>query len=279
MADPSEILNVIAAQVAAIIYPNGTGSASISDTTVNIYAGWPMHSELYTDILAGTSHISVFPLDNEQKIPTAMGRPYRVVDSGAPTVLATVNVATVNSATANAVTAGGSTITLSGTVSTPQNLYFLVDGTGYHYSVQAADTLTSIATAMATLIPNASNVDAVITVTDAIDIVARVGGVGTQARELRRQTKDFMVTVWAPTAALRDTLASALDSGMSINSDLVLSDNLPAFMIYARSMYSQNTQIYRRDIVFSVNYATSQTISAPQVVAPIMSINDHTQSL
>jgi ribosomal protein S24E len=44
-------------------------------------------------------------------------------------------------------------------------------------------------------------------------------------------------------------------------------------------MYSQNTQIFRRDIVFSVNYATSQTVSAPQVVAPVISINDYTQPL
>ncbi|WP_369788068.1 hypothetical protein [Rouxiella sp. WC2420] len=262
MADPSEILNVIAAQVAAIVYPNGTSSASISGTALNVYAGWPVHSVLNTDILAGTSHISVFPLDGEQKIPTALGRPYREVESGDPTIVATVS---------------DSSVTLSGTVSTPQNVYLLVDGTGYHYAVQSDDTLTTIATAMSTLIPAASNVDAVISIPQAIEIIARVGGVGSQARELRRQTKEFMVTVWAPTTALRDSLGSALDSGLSINSNLQLSDNLPAFMIYSRSMFSRDTQIYRRDIVFSVNYATSQTLSAPQVVAPVISINDYTQ--
>lgn len=145
--------------------------------------------------------------------------------------------------------------------------------------MQSTDTLTSIATALATLIPNASNVDAVISLPQAREITARIGGVGSEARELRRQTKDYRVTVWAPTTALRDTLGSALDAALSIDSDLTLSDNLPAFMVYARSMYSQNTQIYRRDIVFSVNYATSQTLSAPQVVAPVMSINDHTNTL
>jgi hypothetical protein len=264
MADPSEILNVIAAQVAAIVYPNGTGSPSVTGTVVSVYAGWPVHSVLDTDIQAGITHISVYPMEGEQKIPTALGRPYRAVDCGDPSVIATVS---------------GTAVTLSGTVSTPQNLYFLVDGSGYHYSVQSGDTLTSIATAITTLIPNASNVEEVISLPQATQIVARVGGVGTEARELRRQAKEYRITVWAPTTLLRDTLGGALDEGLSINSSLQLLDNLPAFMIYARSMYSQNTQIYRRDMVFSVNYATSQTLSAPQVVAPVMSINDHTQTL
>lgn len=264
MADPSEILNVIAAQVAAIVYPNGTGSDSISGTVVNVYAGWPVHSTLDTDILAGNSHISVFPMEGEQKIPTALGRPSRLVADGAATMMATVS---------------GTSVTLSGTVSTPQNIYFLLDGVGYHYSVQSGDTLTSIATAMATLIPNATSLAAVITLAQATNITVRVGGVGSEARELRRQTKEFRVTIWAPSTILRDTLGSALDSALSIDSNLQLSDNLPAFMVYARSMYSQNTQIFRRDIVFSVNYATSQTVSAPQVVAPVISINDYTQPL
>lgn len=120
MADPSEILNVITAQVAAIIYPNGTGSASITDTAVNVYAGWPLHSTLDTDILAGTSHVSIFPMDEEQKMATALGRPYRLVTSGDPSIVATVS---------------DTSVTLSGTVSIPQNVYFLVDGTGYHYFI------------------------------------------------------------------------------------------------------------------------------------------------
>lgn len=264
MADPSEILNVIAAQAAAIVYPDGTGSDSISGTLINVYAGWPVHSALDTDILAGTSHISVFPMDSEQKIPTALGRPYRPVTDGEATIVATVS---------------GVSVTLSGTVATPQNVYFLIDGVGYHYPVQSGDTLTSIASAMATLIPNATSLAAVITLTQAINITTRVGGFGSEARELRRQTKDFRVTVWAPSAAIRDTLGSALDSALSVDSNLQLSDNLPAFMVYARSTYSQNTQIFRRDIIFSVNYATSQTVSAPQVVAPVITINDYTQPL
>lgn len=264
MADPSEILNVITAQVAAIVYPSGTASDSISGTVVNVYAGWPVHTTLDADILAGTSHISVFPMDGEQKVPTALGRPYRLVLDGAATIVAAIS---------------GTSVTFSGSVSTPQNVYFLVDGVGYHYSVQSGDTLTSIATAMATLIPNATSLDAVITLDQAISITARVGGVGSEARELRRQTKEFRVTVWAPSTALRDTLGSALDSALSVDSSLLLSDNLPAFMVYAHSTYSQNTQIFRRDIVFSVNYATSQTVSAPQVVAPVISINDYTQPL
>jgi len=267
MADPSEILNVIAGQVAAIVYPNGTASPSITGAVVKVYPGWPVPDILQADIKNSGVHISIYPLPTERKLPTALGRPYRVIDSGNPTIETAVS---------------GSAVTLSGAVSTPQNVYFLIDGIGYHYSVQSGDSLASIATAMATLIPGASNVGPVVTFPNAFEIIARVGGVGAAARELRRQTKDFMVTVWAPTPALRDTIGSAIDSALSISSDIQLSDGLPAFMVYARSMYSdasENYLVYRRDLVYTVNYATSQTISAPQVVAPVMTTNDLTKNI
>lgn len=267
MADPSEILNVIAGQAAAIAYPSGTSSASITNGPIKIYAGWPVPPVLQADINAGGVHITVYPLTTERKMTTALGRPYRQVTAGDPTILAAVS---------------GSTVTLSGFVSTPQNVYFLIDGIGYHYSVQTGDTLTTIATAMATIIPASTNAGPVITISGAHEIIARTGGVGTAARELRRQAKDFMVTIWAPTPQLRDIVGSALDSGLSVDSNISLSDGLPSFIVYARSMYSdasENYLVYRRDLVYTVNYATSQVISAPQVVAPVLTTNGITQNI
>lgn len=288
MADESEVLNVLVGLAAAVAYPNGTASPSITGGVIKIYPGWPVPNILETDIKEGGVHVSAFPLATEKKMPTALGRPYRVINPGSPTIAASAAPPDalgisfiVNESVPMA--ADGYRVTLSGTVTTPQNVYFLVDGTGYHYSVQNGDTLTSIATAMATLIPNANNAGPVITILGAAEVIARVGGVGTAARELRRQAKDFVLTIWAPTPALRDTVSSALDSALSESSNLSLSDGLPAFMVYARSLApsdaSENYLIYRRDIVFTVNYATSQTISAPQVVAPVMTTNDQTKNI
>jgi len=261
MADLSDVLNVIVGMTAAIVYPHGTSAPSITSSIVKVYPGWPVPNKLQSDIASGGVHISVYPLPTERKIPTQLGRPYRVVNAGNPTTHATVN---------------GSLVTLSGSITTPQNVYFLIDSVGYHYSVQSSDTLTTIATAMASQIPGASNAGPVISIPNAKSISARTGGIGSAARELRRQAKDFQVTIWAPTPALRDTIGGALDSALSENSALSFSDGAPAFMVYSRTLNtdaSENYLVYRRDLVYTVNYATTQTISAPQVVAPVMTIN------
>lgn len=262
MADQSDVMNLLAAKAAAVAYPNGTGVPSITGAIVKVYPGWPVPNKLQADINAGGVHISIYPLPTEKKINSTLGRPYQVTTTGAPTLFATVS---------------GQTVTLSGAVSTPTNVYFLIDNVGYHYSVQSNDTLTTIATAMAIQIPGATSVGAVVTIPDGISIVARTGGVGTASRELRRQAKDFQITIWSPTPALRDKVASALDIALSEESNISLSDGAPSYMVYTRSFQSdasENYLVYRRDFVYTVNYATTQTIDAAQVVAPVMHITD-----
>jgi ribosomal protein S24E len=48
-------------------------------------------------------------------------------------------------------------------------------------------------------------------------------------------------------------------------------------MLYKRQFdtdASENYLVYRRDLIYTVNYATTQTIAAPQVIAPVMNITD-----
>lgn len=260
MADPSDVSNTIAGMIAARVYPNGTSSPSISGSVIKIYPGWPVPNVLQEDIKSGGVHISVWALPAERKIGSELGRPYRVVAEGDPPMTATVN---------------GQTVTLSGAASVPTNVYFLVDGVGYHYPVQASDTLTTVATAMATQIPGASSTGSVVTLHEAHSVIARTGGVGTAVRELRRQAKDFQITVWAPTPALRVLVASAVDGMLSESSIISLGDGAPSQLLYSRqfdSDASENYLIYRRDLIYTVNFATTQSIAAPQVVAPVMNV-------
>lgn len=262
MADQSEVSNVIAAKVAATVYPNGTASPSIANAVIKIYPGWPVPNILQQDINAGGAHISVWALPTERKIGSELGRPYRVISTGEPPIIATVS---------------GQQVTLSGAVSLPTNVYFLIDGVGYHYPVQAGDSLTSVATAMASQIPGASNAGPVISIPDARTIIARTGGVGMASRELRRQEKDFQITVWAPSPQMRTLIGPAIDSALSEESNVSLGDFVPAYILYKRQFdtdASENYLVYRRDLIYTVNYATTQTIAAPQVIAPVMNITD-----
>ncbi|MCG7388754.1 hypothetical protein [Pantoea sp. ACRSB] len=262
MADSSDVSNTLAGMIAAAAYPNGTSQASISGSVIKIYPGWPVPNVLQQDINAGGVHISLWALPAERKIGSELGRPYRVVEKGEPPMVATVN---------------GLTVTLSGAASVPTNVYLLIDGTGYHYPVQSGDTLTTVATALANQIPGATSSGAIITLESGNSITARTGGVGTAVRELRRQAKDFQVTVWAPTPAMRALVGSAVDQMLSESSNISLGDGAPALLLYARQFdtdASENYLIYRRDLIYTVNYATTQTIAAPQVIAPVMHLTD-----
>lgn len=262
MADSSDVSSTIAGMIVSTVYPNGTLSPSISGSVIKIYPGWPVPNVLQEDINASGAHISIWALPSERKIGSELGRPYRVIEKGDPPMIATVN---------------GLKITLSGAASVPTNVYFLIDGIGYHYPVQSGDTLTTAATAMANQIPGAISSGSVITLASGSSVVARTGGVGTAVRELRRQAKDFQITIWAPTPAMRVLIASTVDAMLSENSIISLGDGAPSMLFYTRQFdtdASENYLIYRRDLIYTVNYATTKTIAAPQIVAPVMHVTD-----
>lgn len=267
MADQSDARNLITSKVAAVIYPNGTSQPSIAGVDVKIYPGWPVPNVLEKDLRAGGLHISVYPLPTERKVGTQIGRPYQVVTPGTPTISGAVSETIV---------------TLSGSINTPQNVYLLVNKVGHQYAIQSGDTLTTIATALAMMISGATSTGPVITIAGASEITFRAGGVGTAVRELKRQEKDFQVTVWSPNPTLRDVIGSALDSALAETSNVSFADGSPGIFLYSRSFDSDSTEkylLYRRDIIYSINFATTQTSTAPVVIAPVMNTNGLNQQI
>lgn len=90
----------------------------------------------------------------------------------------------------------------------------------------------------------------------------------TNSREVRRETRQFQITVWAPCFDKRDPLASAIDAALSATARLTLADGSTALLSYAGSVQhdeAQKAAIYRRDLLYAVNYATVQT----QTLTPI----------
>lgn len=264
MADVSDVLSSLAAMVAGAVYPNGTASPSVCNAPVKVYPGWPVPNVLEADLKAGKVHVSVYSLPTERKTSRQIGRPWVVTNPGTPTLTA---IASLNQ------------VTFGGTVSTPQNLYLLVDGKGYAYAVQQNDTLASIATAFVTLLqgdfPAASSLGAVLTIPGAYSVIARVGAVGTAMRELKRQEKQFQVTIWAPTPALRSAAAGPIDVALAESSDIALTDGSHGILLYSHSRETdqlEKAQLYRRDLIYTVDYATTQTASAPQVIAPVLNV-------
>lgn len=87
------------------------------------------------------------------------------------------------------------------------------------------------------------------------------GTQGVSIRELRRQTRRFQITIWASCFDKRDPVAKAIDSGLAAVYRLAMPDGSQAMLSYVNSIQDDNSQkqgVYRRDLFYSVNYATTQ---------------------
>lgn len=267
MADVEDVMNGLVAKCASAAYPNGTGNASVAGVDVAVYGGWPIASKLDAALLAGKVHVSVFPLDMERNT-TRYQRVWEQVSVGAASITLT--------AVGNVVTVGGS----MPSPFSPHNMAVLIAGKAYLYAVQATDTLTSIATALGSLIaadyPLTTTAGAVITVAGAGGIGAfgepitcRVGTIGKSIREIGRQKRLFQITIWAPTPDTRKPLASALDAALRNTAFLTMPDGSAARVEYFDSPMTDNlskSRLYRRDLRYFVEYATTEAFEAATVI-------------
>lgn len=266
MADVFDALNGLVATIAQAIYPNGTGAPSASGLPTIVYPGWPQSSQLDADLAGfktgtGRIHVTVFASGSEKRLP-AYSTAWQTLS--------------INDATLSLVIAGQA-VTVGGSVSTPQNAALLVNGLPYTYAVQAGDTTTSIATALAVQVPGASNVGPVITMPATARIgAARAGGSGQFIREVRRQLRTVQITIWADTPDHRKATLDAMDPVLAGLEFITLSDGTDGRMLYQSSRPDDGTQranCYRIDMLYTVEYATTQTMNATTIVVAQENLN------
>ncbi|MBN3757223.1 hypothetical protein G3N95_30075 [Paraburkholderia sp. Tr-20389] len=262
MADLQDVLNTLASQIGGFVYPNGTGQASVSGQAINIFPGWPLPDQIDSDMPQGIADISIFPTSTERN--TTRYRPQQKVMS--------VTTPTLT------LTASGNVVTVGGAMPSPftaHNLALLVNKQPFIYPVQATDTLTSIATGLATLLaaafPGTTSSGPVITLpANTVPIVARVGTTGTVTTEWERQQQLMQITVWAPDPTTRATIGNAIKVALSQIAFLTMPDGYGARILYKGNRYSDDAQkphIYRRDFFYEVEYATTVTQTIATVVA------------
>jgi hypothetical protein len=302
MADLADVMNVLVKRAECAVYPNGVLTSqgvkipSITGTDIVVYPGWPSSDNLDQDLAAGKTHVSVFPKVEERN--TTRYRRKQIVTKS-PVSTLTLSIQTPNGGNIE-LEAGGNlilegsgnlelegdslTVVVGGTVSVPQNVMLRINGNDYVYGVQASDTLNTIAAALAALV--AVDVAGTSAQGSSINIgptgrvqAARVGAFGTVVREIRRQERIFMVTVWAGTPSLRDTIAAAIDTELAAQEFLTMPDGYAARLIYKNSPVVdalQKAVVYRRDLNYSVEFATTISEQAAAVIAPKLTINQIT---
>lgn len=260
MADINDVETALVNLVAAALYPNGTGQASAAGVPVVVYPGWPTASRLDADLLAGKTHVTVFPTAVERNT----SRYPRVWQQQ------TLNAVTLG------MTVGGQQVTIGGAMPapfTPHVLNVMVNGVPHPYQVLATDTLAAIATALAALVaadvPGTAAAGAVITLPAGARINAvRVGVTGIAIRELRRQEREFRISVWSDTPDHRRAVAGIVDVALGAVDRVVMPDGTGARVLYRSNMdvdSQQKAKLYRRDFMYSIEYATTQTEVETQI--------------
>ena len=241
-------------QILAATYPLGIENDSATSMPIKIYRGWPANKTLNADLLFGTQTVTVFSQPNSTHNTSRYARIWRTVAETAPTV----TIAVV-----------GNTATLGGEGGGGQAIGLIVYGVGYAYSLTDEDTLATAALALASLIPGGSAQGAVITVAGGGPLQARVVGSGVAEMETRRQQQGLMVSVWCPTPAGRDNLAAVIDNALSDVDWLSLADGTVGRLLYHGTVEtdeSENANLYRRNLIYTVEYPTTLRMSGAQML-------------
>jgi hypothetical protein len=265
MADVSDVVTALGGFVGSTLYPttpSGEAASPVAGSPVRIEAGWPLPQALDDAMAAGKTHVSIYPRPTERNTTRF---PNTREEIPAPAATYTL-------------TRSGQVLTVGGAAPNPyvaQNLAAFVNGKPYVYGATANQTPAQVAAGLRALIAadlaGTSIAGAAITLPATARIGAlRVGTTGAVNREVRRQERQFQITVWAPSDAARTAVAKAIDLALAAITFLDLGDGTRGRILYVGSAYNdfaQKQAIYRRDLIYSVEFPTTITEAAAQMVA------------
>jgi hypothetical protein len=246
MADQSDVEQTLATLILSRVYPSGIEEASALGADCRIYRGWPIAAALDADLANGVVNVTVNPAGTQAAITT---RYIQEWTGEAPIASLTV------SATGNQVTFGG--VAAEGQVAG-----VLADRLSYAYRLQAGDTPELVAANLAALarkdwVVNLSGRR--LTILGPSKVLSRVVADATVQREIRRQRQTFQIAFWCPGPGIRDSVAVLIDEMLARLPFITIGDGVQARIQYeGTSVYdqSQNALLYRRDLLYGVEYPT-----------------------
>lgn len=282
MADLSDITEYLAGVAAAAVYPNGTLQPSVAAMDVRIYEGWPQAEKLDRDVKGENddgsartngqaAHVSVYPM------PGTGNAVFQIQDKTYVITPVTLGMA---------VSVVGNVISVTGQPNAGEFLTLVCDN-AVVLSRGGASTSALLAALAADAVAAgyAATSDATsLTVPVVHDLVVRQGGKALMGKVLNRQTQLVMISVWAPNRIARSQLASAIDILVKKSIRITLPDTSQAIVKYNRTNQSDEMQtdvVYRRDLIFDVEYATVETFAAYTVTSvntTIASLNGPAQA-
>ncbi len=256
MADQADVEAALAAIVGGALYPGGLEAGCVVPGAVcRVYRGWPVPAALDADLAAGLVNVSVAAVAGSQVVTTRYPDAWRVMAPVAVTLGAAV---------------AGGVARFAGAATPGQVAALLVDGRAAVHRTVPGDTPQSVAAALAAALLEvgiaAAAAGAAVTVRGARSMVARITADQPAQRETRRQRQGFAVTCWCATPAMRDAVGSAVDAALSAIDFIGLPDGSSGRLLFVASVTSdrwEDAALYRRELSYSVDYATTITAMLP----------------
>ncbi|KXU99235.1 hypothetical protein AD929_15680 [Gluconobacter potus] len=268
MSDIGTVANGLRDFVASVLYPNGDSNASIAGDRVIVQRGWLTTANLTgaCGLQSGTGYVTIVALEGGYKrIGEGLGMPWK----GGTAIPATVGI----SAVGNVVTVTAPSSGVTGIV----GIRMMQNGQSHvaSYAATSTDTAATIASALAAQITGATVSGTALTIPAGLQVAVASTGHVTASRLTRRQQQTFQVTLWTNSPGKRDSIALALDSGMS--GTPWFPDNTGAQCLLRFSGSSdvdtqQSSSIFRRVFRMTVVFDTTQEQQQAQMLFGGMSV-------
>jgi hypothetical protein len=261
MSDIFDVQTALATLAQQAIYPNGLSNPSVANCNVKIFPGWPIPNSLDADLTAQNAQVSIYSTEIA-RATTRFDTKWQTTVFNTPTITLSINQ---------------TTITINGTISTPQTCVIVTNGMNvYAYSIQSNDTLNSIASNIATIIPHAIAAGNTLTISYIKKLSATVSTTGISAREVAREKRLFKVTAWCPNPIARMQIGESIAETYGSTYRLGMPDGYYGNLSYASSHEIdelERVKCYRRDIDCFFEYALTQTETNYSVAFNIININ------
>ncbi len=258
MADQADVEAALTALVANALYPAGSAMPSVTGTVYRVYRGYPAGPVLDADMAAGAVHVSVVPAGGEVRNVTRYPRVWREV---APV------------AEAFSVVVGDGGATFAGHCAVGQLAGVMVNDAAFPYAVQATDSPATVASNLAAQIRAAGWIvdyaGATLVVPAADRFAARVVAGASALQEIRRQVQDFRLSLWCPDPLTRDAAAAIIDLALAEVGFIPLADGSYGRVRFCGVSVSDggaDAGLYRRDLVYAVEYPTALAQMTPAML-------------
>lgn len=261
MADQSDVEAALAGAVGGALYPQGlSGPCAVAGTQARIYRGWPMAAALQADLQAGVCNVSILAVEGTARNTARWPDAAIPLTTAAATLFADV---------------AGQSVRFSGTAADGQVAAVIADAATVAYRMIGSDSPQSVAAKLARLMQaqRAAELDgAVLTVPGAVRLVARVEADQPTLRMTGRRSQTFRVSCWCPDPPTRDALGAAVELALSAYDFLGLADGTSGRIRFEGASVSDardDVALFRREILYGVDYAVTQAAVLPRMAVGI----------